>query len=226
MRILGISTSTNRGQDKDSWGSSANVLLVALKALQEQGHEVRCVNAADLHIVPNLSCYANGDTKCGDPESGPYRCWAHWYSVQDPDKYGGVDEMPVLYDNIAWADLVLFATSARWGTHSALLQKIIERMTVLENLSSTYGEPNPLAGKKAGVIVTGHQWLTQRIAMHLLDVFSFMGFKAERGYQFVWQRTFDIHLEQAGPNLPRISDFLDSPAGQGQMVRFLEALVG
>lgn len=48
------------------------------------------------------------------------------------------------------------------GSHSALCQKIIERMDTLENRASSYGEPYPLRGKKLGVVATGLHWHTGR----------------------------------------------------------------
>ena len=226
MRILGISTSSNTGTDHESWGSSASALLAILHELQQRGHEAKCINAADLHIVGNLSCYSNGDTNCADLEAGPYRCWAHWNSVQDPDKYGGVDEMPVIYDGIAWADVILFATSNRWGHHTAILQTIIERMNTLENRHTVYGEPNPFDGKRVGVVAVGHHWLTQRVAAQVLETLSLMGFSTKPFNVFTWQRSFNMCLEQAGANRPLIERYLQSEAGQQQIQVFLKEVLG
>lgn len=226
MRILGVSSSSNTGTDHESWGSSAAILLAILNDLKGLGHDVKCINAADLHIVGNLSCYANGDTGCADLEAGPYRCWAHWNSLQDPDKYGGEDQMPVIYDGIEWADIVLVATSVRWGSHTAILQTVIERMNTLENRHSVYGEHNPLSGKKLGAIVTGQHWLAQRVAEQLLDTFGQMGFDAPRLAMFTWQRTNNMRLEQVGPNRPLVERYLKSDAGQKQMRSFLQELIG
>ena len=226
MRVLGISTSSNTGTDHESWGSSATILLTALSKFQQRGYEVKCVNAADLHIVGNLSCYANGKEGCADPEAGPYRCWAHWNSLQDPDKYGGEDQMPVIYDGIAWADIILFATSNRWGSHTAILQRIIERMNTLENRHTTYDEPNPFEGKRVGVITTGQHWLTQRVAAQLLETLGLMGFETGAFNVFTWQRLNDMRLEQVGPNRPKVEEYLQSPEGQHQLETFIDEVVG
>jgi len=226
MRVLGISTSSNTGTDHESWGASATVLLTALHELQQRGYEVKCVNAAELHIVGNLSCYASGKEGCADPEAGPYRCWAHWNSLQDPDKYGGEDQMPVLYDGIAWADIVLVATSNRWGSHTAILQRVIERLNTLENRHTTYGEPNPFEGKRVGVIATGQHWLTQRVAAQLLETLGLMGFETGAFSVFTWQRLNDMRIEQAGPNRPKVEGYLQSPEGQHQLESFLDEVVG
>jgi len=226
MKVLGISTSSNTGTDHESWGSSAAALLAALHDLRQQGHEIKCINAADLHIVGNLSCYSSGGKGCADPKAGPYRCWAHWNSLQDPDEYKGVDEMPAIYDGIAWADAVLFATSVRWGSHTAILQTVLERMNTLENRHTVYGEINPLSGKRAGVVVTGQHWLTQRVAEQLLDTVGQMGFDASRLAMFTWQRSNNMRLEQVGPNRELVEDYIKSPAGAEQMRTFLREVVG
>lgn len=226
MRVLGISTSSNTGTDHESWGASASILLAALHHLRERGCEVKCINAAELHIVGNLSCYASGKYGCGDPEAGPYRCWAHWNSLQDPDKYGGVDEMPVIYDGIKWADLVLVATSNRWGSHTAILQTIIERLNTLESRHTVWDEGNPFEGKRVGVITTGLHWLTQRVAAQTLETFGLMGFEAGFFSVFTWQRLDDMRLEQEGPNRPLVEIYLESEKGKEQMRTFLEEAMG
>lgn len=177
--------------------------------------DVRWVNANDLHIVQNLSCYANGKTHCADPKAGPYRCWAHHSSMKEPEKYGGRDQMPIIYDNLAWCDTFVFSTSTRWGSHSALAQKIIERMNTLENRATTYGEPYPLKGKRLGVVVTGQHWQTGRVGNHLLEVFRWFGFATQPDDATVlaWQRTRDPFIEQVGNNRPVVERWEQTPEG-------------
>lgn len=227
MKVLGISTSSNTGEDHRSWGSSTEVLHAALRELKSQGHQVKWVDAAKLHIVGNLSCYASDGKGCADPKAGKYRCWAHANSLKDPEKYGGVDEMPVIYDGIDWADIVLVSTSTRWGSHTAILQTIIERLNTLENRHSVYGEPNPLSGKRFGAIVTGQHWLSQRVAAQVIEVFGRMnlGFHAGSFSVFTWQRTNNMRLEQVGPNIIHVQNYLQSPKGAEQMRTFLEEVL-
>lgn len=225
MKILGIGTSTNTGLDHKSFGSSTAVLGRALQILSAKGHSVRFVDAAKLHIVRNLSCYASGGKNCADPAAGKYRCWAQYNASKSPQEYGGLDQMPVIYDNLDWADAVIFATSVRWGSHTAVLQDVIERMNTLENRNTVYGEPNPLWGKRCGVIVTGQHWLSQRVSEQLLDVFGQMGFEAGRCTMFTWQRSNDMRLEQVGPNRPHVEAYMNSDLGSLQMATFIEELM-
>lgn len=171
---------------------------------------VEVIDASDLHIVENLSCYASGGRNCASYDAGKYRCWAHKNSVENPEEYGGVDEMPVIYDAIESSDVVIFLTSVRWGSHSALLQKIIERMNTLENRTSVYGEPDFFAGKKCGVVVTGQHWKSQEVASHLISVFCLMGFEVNNMSTLSWQATFDMNKEQVGDNRPLLRNDMQS----------------
>jgi multimeric flavodoxin WrbA len=224
MKVLGISTSSNTGFNHKSWGSSGAVLRFALDKIAEKGHKTKLIDAAKLHIVGNLSCYSSGAQGCADPSAGKYRCWAWYNSVKDPEKYGGIDEMPIIYDNIAWADVVIFSTSVRWGSHTAIMQNVIERMNTLENRHTVYKEKNPLSGKKLGIIVTGQHWLSQRVAEQALDALGQMGFDAGRLSMFTWQRSNDMRLEQVGPNRPIVEEYLMNPFGKEQMRTFLQEI--
>jgi NAD(P)H-dependent FMN reductase len=189
--------------------------------------DIRIVDANKLHIVKNLSCYASGGKNCGDPKSGPYRCWAHFSSLEDPAKYGGVDQMPVIYDGLRWADTVIFTTSTRWGSHSALCQKIIERMDTLENRGAVWKEGYPLQGKRLGVIVGGLHWKTGAVAQHLLDVFRWFKFDIPTSdAALVWQFTRDVNYEQTAPLVPDVNAWMSSEQGQTALARFAHALVG
>lgn len=178
---------------------------MVVKAASMMGHAVKFVDANDLNIVKNLSCYADGGRQCGDPQSGPYRCWAHKHAEEEPEKYGGKDEMPKIYDGLEWADAVVFATSVRWGNHTALMQTIIERMNTLENRHSVYGEDNPLWGKTCGVIVTGQHWKSADVANRLVEVFDLYGFNTSPSHVLAWQNTGDMNEELVDNNVEPLS---------------------
>ena len=212
-RIFALHTSTHAPNE----AASAELTRSGIEALGRMFPlmEVRWVDANDLHIVQNLSCYANGKTHCANPEAGEYRCWAHYSSMKEPEKYGGRDQMSVVYDNLAWCDTFIFSTSNRWGSHSALGQKVIERMNTLENRATTYGEPYPLRGKKLGVVVTGQHWQTGRVGNHLLEVFRWFGFatQPDDATLLAWQRTRDPYVEQVGNNKPVVEKWENTPDG-------------
>lgn len=223
-RIIGISTTTHTpNPDHPMESASVFTLQRILEAAKElYNAEVEYIDAHKLHIVENLSCYSTHKTNCGGLDAGPYRCWAHKLSLENPALYGGVDEMPVIYDAIERADTVIFATSVRWMSHNAVLQKIIERLNTLENRHSVFIERNPLEGKKAGVLVVGQHYQAQQVSSHLVEVFSQLGFDTDSSDgAFTWQRTLNRHLEQIGPNAPHINNYMDTHDGQLQLKTFL-----
>jgi multimeric flavodoxin WrbA len=220
-RVLLVSTTTHTTNS-----TSKRLLEQALQRFEECRCEVRYVDASALHIVNNQSCYASGKFNCASFDAGKYRCWAHKLSHDDPEAFGGADQMGVLYDGFAWADIVVFATSVRWESHSAILQKVIERMTTLQNRSTVYGERNPLAGKRCGVLVTGHNAKAQSVASHLIEVFQWLGFESCFFYQAVWQFTENLHSEvPMTTDLPALEAYLRTPDGVNQMEAFIGQLL-
>lgn len=223
MKLLGILTTTHKDTASTSAAMLGAVLASAIKLQKQKGDpvEFRLINADKLHIVKNLSCYADGKSHCADPASGPYRCWATYESNQKPHEYGGVDQMPIIYDGLKWADTILFSTSTRWGSHSALAQKIIERMNTLENRAVAYNEPYPMSGKKLGVIVGGLHWKAQDVALNLNDTFRWFKFDV-LDKPLVWQYTSNVYYEQPAPIRPFVESWLLSKPGRAEVTKFWE----
>jgi len=223
-RVLIIQTTTHDPAVSTSWAMGWEAAKWIKK--YDPSADIRVIDANKLHIVENLSCYANGGRHCADSKAGPFRCWAHVSSLEDPAKYGGVDEMPVIYDGLKWADTVVFATSARWGSHSALCQKIIERMNTLENRGSFWKEGFPMAGKRLGVIVGGLNWKTSVISKHLMETFRWWQFEVDPDASLVWQFTRDVFYEQTAAIKPNVQAWLASPEGSMALTRFTRSLLG
>ena len=222
-KVLFISTTSNLIENSTSF-----LCLVKIYEFMKAnyGIEGSFIDAARIHIVENLSCYANGGSHCASYEAGPYRCWAHLESIQDPLKYGGVDQMPVIYDSLLECDAVIFGTSVRWMSHSAVLQKVIERLNTLENRKSVYKEKNPLEGKSCGIVVTGQHYQAQKCASHLFEVFSMLGFKVSPDAQFSWQRSFDLsHEQEEKTNQKYLEKYLSTEQGKEQIRSFVESLM-
>lgn len=225
MKILGISTTTHTPNDEHPMPSTSTQTLEIILSLcaKFENVETKFIDANQLHIVQNLSCYASGKKNCASKEAGQYRCWANLLSIENPKEYGGKDEMGEIYDGIEWADIVLFSTSVRWMSHSALFQKIIERLNTLENRHSVYNEKHPLANKKAGVIVIGQHYQSQQVASHLCEVLSQLGFITDSSLGvYTWQRTLNRALEQEGSNTPLAIKYLESTDGVGQIQKLFE----
>ncbi len=224
-KILVLHTSTH--DPKDSSSALLTQLCVKQLAHYVNASKVRFVDAAQLHIVENLGCYSNGKLHCADPASGKYRCWANYLSHQDPQKYGGADEMGIIYDSLNWADIVIFSTCNRWGSHTAVAQRVIERMNTIENRSSVYHEPYPLLGKKLGIIVTGLHWETGRVGYNLLTALRWFGFATQPDESNVlsWQRTPDLYFEHPENDKPFVQRWAETPVGQQVIDHWAQAVV-
>jgi multimeric flavodoxin WrbA len=113
--------------------------------------------------------------------TGNHRCWA---SVNDKE-----DELWKISKEIFKADTVIFFSSIRWGQTNAEYQKLIERLTWLENRHSTLGEDNLLEGKKAGFICVGQNWNGANVVQTQKEVLSFFGFDTPDNLFWNWQYT-------------------------------------
>jgi multimeric flavodoxin WrbA len=224
-KILVIHTSTHEPEVSSS--ALLTQRCVSRLAQYVDQPEVRFIDAAKLHIVENLGCYSNGKMHCADPQAGKYRCWANYLSQKDPKKYGGKDEMGLIYDNLNWADIVVFSTCNRWGSHTSVAQRVIERMNTIENRSSVYHEPYPLLGKKLGIVVTGLHWETGRIGHNLLTALRWFGFATQPDETNVlgWQRTKDVYFEHPENDRPFVLRWAESEQGHAMIDRWAQAVV-
>lgn len=159
QNILFITTS-NRWNEKITNEEPKSTLLA--KALMSQlRNKVTLIDAFKLKIYPcegNIST-AHGNT-CGlkksllkDAEKNPsgyHRCWA---SINNPD-----DELWQISKKLFTSDCVIFFGSVRWGQMNSIYQKLIERLTWIENRHSTLGEENIVKNIEAGIIVVGQNW--------------------------------------------------------------------
>ncbi len=115
--------------------------------------------------------------------TGHHRCWA---SVNDPS-----DQLWRVSKEVFKSDIVLFFSSIRWGQTNSEYQKLIERLTWLENRHSTLGEENLLEGKQAGFICIGQNWNGADVTKTQKDVLSFYGFDTPDNLFWNWQYTND-----------------------------------
>lgn len=168
--------------------------LLALHIKSQVPHASAWIDVPRLNILPcegNVS-HASGNT-CGvkaallkDPKKNPsglHRCWA---SVNDQK-----DELWRVSREIFESDNVIFFASVRWGSANAQYQKLIERLTWMENMHSTLGEANPLEGKRAGFICIGHNWNGKDVSDTQRQVLDFYGFETPAELSWSWQYTED-----------------------------------
>jgi multimeric flavodoxin WrbA len=197
--ILFVTTS-NRFQMKKAPIDIPKSTQIALTMASKLDEKVTVVDAAKLKI--NI-CEANisrmdGNT-CGakdallkdkekDP-SGYHRCWA---SINNPN-----DELWKITKPLFECDAVVFFGSIRWGQANSIYQKIIERLSWIENRHSTLGENNVVANIDAGCIFTGHNFNGSNVIDLQKQVMKFYGFKTPDDLFWNWQWTDDEKDETA-----------------------------
>ena len=86
---------------------------------------------------------------------------------------GKGDGWPRVLEKILAADIIVFATPIWWGTHSSLMQRVIERLDELHNELLETGKSR-LNNKVGGIVITGEedgeQHITGNIANFLLNI--------------------------------------------------------
>jgi len=119
--------------------------------------------------------------------SGHHRCWA---SINNKN-----DELWKISKPLFESDCVVFFASIRWGQANSIYQKLIERLTWIDNRHSTLGEENIVKNIDAGFIGIGHNWNDQTVVDTQKQVLSFFGFKTPNPLYFCWQYTTNVNDE-------------------------------
>lgn len=119
--------------------------------------------------------------------SGYHRCWA---SVNNND-----DELWKITKDLFESDAVMFFASVRWGQANAFYQKLIERLTWIENRHTTLGEDNVVGDIDTGFVCTGQNWNGQDVVALQKQIHAFFGFKTPSELYWNWQFTKDKNDE-------------------------------
>lgn len=177
-KILILTTSNRWVGEKG--GETPKSSLLAEEIGKKVGKDkVKIIDVTKLKIY---NCEGNVSTErgntCGqigalleDKEKNPsgyHRCWA---SINNPD-----DELWIITKELFASDCVIFLGSVRWGQTNAYYQKLIERLTWIENRKSTLGEKSIVDKIDAGVIMVGHNWNGDKVVKTEKEVLSFFGF--------------------------------------------------
>lgn len=188
-RVLFLTTSNRWSGEKNDLPKST---LLAHRMKELLGDRVTLIDVTTLKIYP---CEGNVSTKrgntCGEKQalledkdknpSGCHRCYA---SMNNPD-----DELWRISKELLSSDAVVFFGSIRWGQMNAFYQKLIERLTWLENRHSTLGEDNLLANIDAGLIAVGHNWRGAEVIETQKTVHGYFGFQTPASLYWNWSYT-------------------------------------
>lgn len=115
--------------------------------------------------------------------SGEHRCWA---SINNKE-----DELWKVSKPLLESDVVIFFGSVRWGQMNAVYQRLIERLTWLENRHRSYNESNILKKIKCGIIASGHNWNGKQVVKTQKEALSYFGFDVKDELCWDWSYTKD-----------------------------------
>lgn len=171
-------------------GESKEELLA--KKISKIVPNITIINVSKLNIVPcegNISSDNGND--CGLKNSvlndktknpnGYHRCWA---SLNNQN-----DELWKISKELFESDCVLFFTSVRWGQTNSIYQKLIERLSWIENRHASLGEDNIVKNIDAGIIVLGHNWNGKMVLKTQKQVMKYFGFKVINDLCWDWSYT-------------------------------------
>ncbi len=190
-KIVFVTTSNRWKESKEK--TKSTLLAEKIKSTLEKSKcKVTIFDISKMKIYPcegNVSSekgnecginFAELKDKTKNP-SGNHRCWA---SINNPD-----DELWKISKELFESDCIVFFTSVRWGQTNQNYQKLIERLTWLENRHSTLGEKNIIGKINAGIIIIGHNWNVKNVLENQKKVLSFFGFKVNKNICWGWQYT-------------------------------------
>jgi multimeric flavodoxin WrbA len=196
-KVLLLSCSNRYNWDEDNVDVPKSKLL-ATYIHEELGDKSTLIDVTDLKIFP---CEGNVSRKdgnsCGvlkaklkDKEknpSGEHRCWVNINEKSD--------ELWKISKELLESDTVVFFSSIRWGQTNMYYQKLIERLTWLQNRHSTLGESNIIKDIESGFICVGQNWNGENVNNTQMKVHEFYGFKINKDLYWNWQYTKDVNDE-------------------------------
>jgi multimeric flavodoxin WrbA len=200
--------------------------------IQSQLGERKCtlIDASKLNLYYCEGNVSNFDkNKCGERASklkddkknptGHHRCWASFNHKED--------ELWKISKELFQADAVLFLGSVRWGQMNAVYQKLIERLSWLENRHSTYNESNLLKDKDAGIICIGQNWNGAEVIRVQKQVLQYYGFNVPDVMCWNWQYTKNAkdETQESYKKAPKVfqSVFEITLTIKEQFIRFLKS---
>lgn len=193
-KVLLLACSNRYNWDKDNIDIPKST-IIAMIIQEALGDKAVLIDVPELTIHP---CEGNVSRKDGNScglkkallkddkknPSGLHRCWA---SLNEKD-----DELWRISKELFESNAVLFFTSVRWGQASVFYQKLIERLTWLENRHATLGESNVIKDIESGFICTGQNWHGLDVVETQRKVHYFYGFKPNDKFYWNWQYTSKV----------------------------------
>jgi multimeric flavodoxin WrbA len=166
--------------------------IIAMIIQEYLGSKAILIDVPELNIYPCEGNVSRRDgNSCGVKKallksdtknpSGHHRCWA---SLNEKD-----DELWKITKELFESNAVIFFTSVRWGQANMFYQKLIERLTWIENRHATLGESNIVKDIQSGFICVGQNWKGMDVVDTQKKVHSFYGFNPNDDFYWNWQYT-------------------------------------
>ena len=188
-KVLILTTSNRWVGDKQKPKSSVLAEYVA-----EEIGNAEVIDVSKLKIYDcegNIS--KNEENNCGVKKAalndktknptGDHRCWC---SINNKD-----DELWKISKVLFESDAIMFFGSVRWGQANGVYQRLIERLSWIQNRHTTLKEDNIIKGKEAGVVFLGQNWNGDQVLKTQKSVLEFYGFEVPDELSFNWQYLTD-----------------------------------
>ncbi len=154
--------------------------------------KVTFFDIAHMNIVPcqghvswlmHNNCWVK-EAKLADPKKNPSWCHRCRASFDTPE-----DQLRKISKVLLESEVVVFFASVRRGQANSIYQKLIERLTRIENRHSTLGEDNIIKDIEAGIIAIGHNWNNEQVIETEKQVLKFFGFQVPKQLSRGWTFT-------------------------------------
>jgi hypothetical protein len=188
---------------------------LALRIKDHLKQKRKRVTLLDVTKIKIYTCEGNisgrRGNNCGVPEStlrdhgknptGQHRCWA---SINNQD-----DQLYKISRELFKSQAVVFFVSVRWGQTNSVYQRLLERLSWIENRVTSLGEaPIPQLKKlEAGIVLFGQNWNGKHILKTQKQNFKWFGWKTPAALSFNWQYTGDAEEESLASYLGAIAEF-------------------
>jgi len=193
-KVLLLSCSNRFNWDSNDVDIPKSTIL-AMVIQEALGDKAILIDVPELNIAP---CEGNVSRKdgnnCGlkkavlkDKNKNPtgfHRCWASLNNKED--------ELWKISKELFDSNAVIFFSSIRWGQANMFYQKLIERLTWLENRHTTLGESNVIKDIQSGFICSGQNWKGLDVVDTQKRVHTFYGFKPNDKFYWNWQFTSKV----------------------------------
>jgi len=193
-KVLLLSCSNRFNWDSNDVDIPKSTIL-AMVIQEALGDKATLIDVPELNIAP---CEGNVSRKdgnsCGlkkaalkDKNKNPtgfHRCWASLNNKED--------ELWKISKELFDSNAVIFFSSIRWGQANQFYQKLIERLTWLENRHTTLGESNVIKDIQSGFICSGQNWKGLDVVDTQKRVHTFYGFKPNDKFYWNWQFTSKV----------------------------------